>query len=47
MINSKFQAPNPKESQITKIQKNQVFGHLDIGNWDLFGIWILGFEIFY
>jgi ribonuclease HII len=44
VINPKNRAPNHKKSQIpsTKFQTLS-FGHLKIGNWNLFGIWNLEF----
>jgi hypothetical protein len=44
--NSKSKIPNnfqSPESETEKVMRG--FGNLEIGNWDLFGIWKLGFGI--
>jgi hypothetical protein len=38
--NHKFQIPNKLQIPISNDQKDFV---LDLGDWDLFGIWYLGF----
>jgi hypothetical protein len=40
--NYKSQIPNNTQAPNVK---RVCFGHLEIRYWDLFGIWILGFEI--
>ncbi len=41
--NAKFQIIS--NDQIPRKEANRSSGHLEIGVWDLFGIWILGFGI--
>ena len=44
-VNPKAQAPNPKETQGSKIQKRA--GALcEVGIWNLVGVWELGFGIY-
>jgi hypothetical protein len=43
----KFQVPNNKQVPINRMQnlKQNRFGHLRIEDWNLFGVWDLGFGL--
>jgi hypothetical protein len=44
--NAKHQTPNTKKPPTSKLQPTQAGESLDIGVWNLFGIWCLVFGVF-